>query len=138
MKIELHRVEEPFHFELKNENNVTVHIDASPEIGGHNAGVRPMELLLMALAGCSSIDVIMILNKQRQQVKEYHVTVDGERETGQDANVFKKIHIHFSISGEVAADKLQRAIALSLEKYCSVAKTLAHTAQITSSFEINP
>jgi putative redox protein len=137
MKITLKRINEPYHFEAFGENGKSVHIDASPAIGGTDAGVRPMELLLQGLAGCASIDVISILRKQRQQVNDFFVEVDGERETGKDASVFRKIHVHFMVNGPVEENHLQRAIALSMEKYCSVAKTLEKTAEITSSYKLN-
>jgi len=136
MKIELERKSSAFHFEAKNETGNSVFLDASPAMGGSGHGVRPMELLLMGLGGCSGIDVISILNKQRQNIGTFKVTIDGERETGNDANVFKKIHIHFEVSGDVESEKLERAIELSLDKYCSVAKTLKETAEITHSFTI--
>lgn len=136
MKIELKRIGEPYHFELANQNGNTVHIDASPQIGGTDKGVRPMELLLMSLAGCISIDVINILRKQRFSILDYRVSVDGDRETGKDANLFTDIVINFFLKGDVEEDKLIRAIELSLEKYCSVAKTLEKTANISYKYNI--
>ncbi len=136
MKIELDRIEKPFLFELKNEQGNKILIDASPAIGGTDQGVRPMELLLMGLAGCASIDVIHILNKQQISIDSYQVQVEGERETGKDANLFQDIKIHFVVKGKVEEEKLKRAIELSLEKYCSVAKTLEKTAKINYSYEL--
>ena len=137
MKIELKRIEEPFLLEAKNESGNKIHIDASTSIGGKDAGVRPMELLLMGLGGCSSIDVIMILKKQGIHIEDYSVEVDGERESGKDANLFKKIKIHFSFKGNLEDEKIKRAIELSLQKYCSVAKTLEPTAEINYTYSIN-
>lgn len=137
MRIELERIGEPYHFEARNETGNSVSMDAFPAIGGQGLGARPMELLLMGLAGCAGIDVISILNKQRQKFGDFRITVEGERETGKEANVFKEIHIHFNVSGEVEPEKLEHAIQLSLEKYCSVAKTLEKTAEITHSFSLN-
>lgn len=136
MKIILKRLEEPFVLQAVNESGNTVNIDASPDIGGKGTGARPMELLLMSLAGCSGIDVLSILKKQRQQVTNFEVEVNGERETGKLANLFVKIHIHYKCKGEVVEEKLKHAIELSLEKYCSVAKTLEKTAKITYSFSV--
>ena len=79
MKVELKRINEPYHFEATNQTGNSIHIDASPQIGGTDKGVRPMELLLMGLAGCASIDVINILRKQRFTIHDFKVTVDGER-----------------------------------------------------------
>ncbi|MCX8000846.1 MAG: OsmC family protein [Leptospiraceae bacterium] len=136
MKIRLQRIEEPFVLQAYNESGNIVNMDASPDIGGKGTGARPMELLLMSLAGCSGIDVLSILKKQRQTVTNFEVEVDGERETGKLANLFVKINVHYKCSGEVSEEKLKHAIELSLEKYCSVAKTLEKTAQITYSYEI--
>lgn len=138
MQVELFLKEEPFHLVAKNETGNEVHIDASFEIGGQNKGIKPMELLLVSLAGCTSIDVLLILQKQRQKVQNYRVVVNGERETGKEANLFRKIHIHYIFGGCLEQEKVSRAITLSLEKYCSVAKTLEKTAEISSSYEILP
>lgn len=137
MQIKLRRINSPYHFEASNETGNSVFIDASPSIGGTGMGARPMELLLMGLGSCSGIDIIHILNKQRQNVQEFYITVQGERESGKDANLFTKIHIHFEVHGEINRDRLETAINLSLEKYCSVAKTLEKTSVITHSYSIN-
>jgi putative redox protein len=91
---------------------------------------------LFGLGSCAGVDVVSILNKQRQEFTDFSILVDGEREEGQDANIFVKIHVHFKLKGNVEEEKFKRAIDLSLEKYCSVAKTLSKTATITSSFEV--
>lgn len=136
MNIELKRISEPFLFQATNATGNSIHIDASPQIGGTDKGVRPMELLLMGLAGCVSIDVINILRKQRFSVSDYSVSVNGERETGKDANLFTDILVHFVVRGDVEEEKLIRAIELSLDKYCSVAKTLEKTAKIRYTYKI--
>lgn len=136
MKIELERIEKPFLFEIKNEQGNKIHVDASASIGGSDKGVRPMDLLLMGLAGCASIDVIHILKKQQIEIDSYSVQVEGERESGKDANLFQDINIHFIVKADMEEDKLKRAISLSLEKYCSVAKTLEKTAKINYTYEL--
>ncbi len=136
MKITLKRIEEPFVLQASNESGNIVNIDASTEIGGKGMGARPMEILLMSLAGCSGIDVLSILKKQKQNVTNFEIEVNGERETGKLANVFVDIHIHYKCKGEILEEKLKHAIDLSLEKYCSVAKILEKTAKITYSFSI--
>ncbi len=136
MKIKLKRLKEPFVLEAENETGNKMILDASPEIGGSNSGPRPMELLLMGLAGCSSIDVLMILEKQKVKVIDYSVEVDAEREKVDHANLFKNIHLKFKVKGALAEEQVRRAIDLSLEKYCSVAKTLEKTAKITYEFEV--
>lgn len=137
MKIHLTRLDSGFHFEATNETNNKVSIDASESIGGGGKGARPMELLIMGLGSCSGIDILTILRKQRQEVSHFSISLDAERETGKEANLFTKIHIHFDISGQIEKEKLKTAIHLSLDKYCSVAKTLEKTAVITNSFSIN-
>ena len=95
-----------------------------------------MELLLMGLAGCASIDVISILRKQRFTIEDFKVTVDGEREKEKDANLFTDIVVNFFVKGDVEEEKLIRAIELSLGKYCSVSKTLEKTAKINYKYSI--
>ncbi|MCG6153745.1 OsmC family protein [Leptospira bandrabouensis] len=136
MHIKLNRIETPYVLEATNESGNSIRIDASPEIGGKNSGPRPMELLIMGLAGCSSIDVLMILNKHRIEVKDYSVEVDADREKIEEANLFKNIHMKFKVKGDFKEEQVKRAIDLSLEKYCSVAKTLEKTAKITYEFEL--
>lgn len=120
-----------FHFEAKNENGKTVEIDASPAIGGENKGARPMELLIMGLGGCSGIDVVNILKKQKIKIRDFDISIDAEREADAVPSLFTKIHAIFSFNKEVDPAKAERAVALSMEKYCSVAKTLEKTAKIT-------
>jgi putative redox protein len=123
-KIELSRVFSDFGFEATDENGHTVKMDSSPASGGHNYGVRPMQLLLMGLAGCSAIDVITILKKQRQEVTDYKMVVNGEREAGKEPSLWKDITIEFHLYGNIDEDKAGKAAELSVNKYCSVAATL--------------
>ncbi len=136
IKIELNRLNDSFHMEAVNEQGNTVHLDASPDIGGGNNGMRPMQLLLAAMGGCSSIDIINILKKQRQDLKDIKITVTGEREKDAIPSLYTNVHAHFKLFGNLDADKAEKAVALSVEKYCSVAKTLEKTAKVTYSFEI--
>jgi putative redox protein len=123
-KIELSRVSGDFGFEAKDEYGHIVKMDSNPEFGGIDYGARPMQMLLMGLAGCSAIDVISILNKQRQEVKDYKMIVNGEREAGKEPSLWKDINIEFHIYGDIDVDKAQKAVDLSVTKYCSVAATL--------------
>ena len=100
-------------------------------------GVSPMELLLMGVAGCSSIDIISILKKQKQKFKELTIEVSGEREKGELPSLFKKIHADVKFVGDIDYNKAFRACKLSFTKYCSVSKTLEATAKITYSVYIN-
>lgn len=136
MKIEINRLNDGFHLEATNENGNSVHLDASPDIGGTNQGMRPMQLLLAGLGSCSAIDLILILKKQKQDLKDLKITVTGEREKDAVPSLFTEAHTHFRLFGKLDKDKVQKAVALAVEKYCSVAKTLEKTAKITYSFEI--
>ena len=135
MNVELVRKNKGFHFEATDSSNHKVQIDAGPKVGGEDKGTRPMDLLLMALGGCSSIDIGLILKKQKQELKDFKLQITSERE---DAipSVFKKINLHFVLWGDLKEKKVVKSIDLSLEKYCSVAKILEPTAEISYSFEI--
>jgi len=122
-----------FHFEASNEGGQVVNIDASPAIGGENKGARPMELLIMGLGGCSGIDVVNILKKQKIDLTNFKISIDAEREADAVPSLFTKIHVTFIFDKDVDKNKAERAVSLSMEKYCSVAKTLEKTASITSS-----
>lgn len=139
MKVQLSRKDQDFHFEAKGASDIVVNIDAGENIGGHNAGARPMELLLMGLGGCSSIDLILILKKQRQKLIDIKLEIEGYREKieGTEMSPFKEIHIKFKLYGELSEQKVEKAIALSMEKYCSATAQLAPSANITTSYTIN-
>jgi putative redox protein len=124
VKIELERVNGAFGFEAKDANGHSVRIDTSPETGGENFGIRPMQLLLMGLGGCSGIDILSILKKQRQNVTSFRMRIEGDREPGKDPSLWKDITIVFEFEGEVELEKAEKACALSMEKYCSVSETL--------------
>lgn len=136
MKIEINRLNDGFHLEAVNENGNTIHFDASPDIGGTNQGMRPMQVVLSALGSCSAIDIINILKKQKQELKDIKIIVTGEREKDAVPSLFVETHTHFKLYGKLDKDKVQKAVSLSVEKYCSVAKTLEKTAKVTYSFEI--
>ena len=138
MKIELERVDDGFHMEGKGLSPVVVHLDGAVDIGGKNAGARPMELLLMGLGGCTSIDLILILKKQRQPLEDIKIEVTGEREqiAGTEMKPFKKINIHYKLYGTLDPAKVEKAISLSMEKYCSATAQLRPSAEITHSYEI--
>jgi putative redox protein len=136
VKIEIGRIGNGFHLEAVNEEGSKLHMDASPDIGGMNEGMRPMQVLLTAFGGCSSIDIINILKKQRQELRDIKITLTGDREPGITPSVYKQIHAHFKLFGDLDKDKVEKAVSLSVEKYCSVAKMLEKTATITHSFEI--
>ena len=122
--VEVLRVSNDFGFEGKDASGHTVKMDSSPESGGHNFGIRPMQMLLMGLGGCSGIDIVSILKKQKQTVEGLKILIDGERQTGKDPTRWKYIKIIFELNGTIEPEKAKRACALSIEKYCSVADTL--------------
>jgi putative redox protein len=135
MRIELERTSKAYDLEARNERGQKVHVDGATAIGGGDNAYRPMELLLAALAGCSAIDVIHMLKEPEGEAGELQVTVDGERNTESTPALFKSIHIHFEYGGAVAKEKFERAVQLSIEKYCSVAKILEKSADLTYSSE---
>jgi putative redox protein len=122
--IQLSRVHGDFGFEATDENGHSIKMDSSPESGGLNYGVRPMQTLLMALGGCSAIDVISILKKQRQDVVDYKMTISGDREKGKEPSLWQSVNVVFHLYGDIDPDKASRAVDLSINKYCSVAATL--------------
>jgi putative redox protein len=99
-------------------------MDSKPESGGVNFGIRPMQMLLMGLGGCSGIDIVAILKKQRQTIEGFDMKIEGEREAGVEPSLWKSINIIFELKGNIDMDKARKACALSMDKYCSVAQTL--------------
>ena len=130
MKISLKRLNDAVHFQAKNEDGNTVDIDGAPTIGGKNLGVRPMQLLLMGLASCSSMDMINILTKQKQVIKDYDVEVEATRDPENTPSLFTNILVKFLVNGEIDTKKAIRATKLSMDKYCSVSKIMEKTANI--------
>lgn len=124
MKITMNRVDDAFNMEATDELGHKVSIDSSRENGGKDNGVRPMHMVIMGLGGCSAIDVVMILRKQRQEVRDLQISIDAERETGKEPALWAEARLVFTISGKVDPGKAERAVDLSMEKYCSVAETL--------------
>lgn len=109
---------------------------AKPENGGQNLAPRPMETVLAGTGGCTAYDVVLILKRGRHDVRGCSVRLTSER-AAQDPKVFTAIHMHFTVSGRgLTAEAVERAIALSHEKYCSASIMLGKTAAITTSFEL--
>ncbi|HEY0030756.1 MAG TPA: OsmC family protein [Bacteroidia bacterium] len=124
MRIELKRMDDAFHFEAVSETGNVAHMDAGENIGGQNKGVRPMQMLLMGLGGCSAIDIVLILKKQRQVIEDFTISIDGEREQDKEPSLWETIVLHFKFKGKIDKEKAERAVQLSMGKYCSVSKTL--------------
>lgn len=129
MSLELIRVEEPFVFELRNEEGVVCGIDASPAIGGKGKGFRPMELLAGSLAGCASIDVLLILKKQRIIPTHFAIKIETKR-VDAIPSYFEEIKLIFEVNRDVPLEKLEKAIDLTLKKYCSVSASLKEEVKI--------
>ena len=124
VEIGLTRAEGDFGFEARDANGHVVKMDSNPESGGVNFGVRPMQVLLMGLGGCSGIDIVSILKKQRQMIEGFDMKIEGEREAGAEPSLWKTVNIVFELKGNIDIDKARRACALSMDKYCSVAETI--------------
>ncbi len=124
IEVNLKRVAGDFGFEGTDANGHTVKMDSSDESGGINFGIRPMQMLLMGIGGCSAIDIVMILKKQRQEVKDFSMKITGEREPGKEPSLWQEVKIVFTLTGTIDEEKATRACELSMNKYCSVAETL--------------
>lgn len=126
------------HFQGEGSSKVVTNIDASVTAGGSGHGSNPMELLLMAIAGCSGMDIVSILGKMQVKVKKFEMSVEGER-ASDHPRVFKDIEVVYKFWGEsLPEDKLQRAAQLSMRKYCSVVNMIDKVANLTYRIEINP
>ncbi len=137
MLVKLKRFDSDYGFEATNEAGKKLTLDAGPAIGGHGQGFSPMQAVLAAIGGCSGIDMISILKKQKQEITDFEMTVDGTREQGAVPAPFTAIHIIYHVMGNVDRDKAQRAADLSIEKYCSVSKMLEKSAKITYEVKVN-
>ncbi|MFT4608534.1 MAG: putative redox protein [Chitinophagales bacterium] len=114
----------------------SVVMDGAPADGGRDLGIRPMEMLLLGLGGCTAFDVVMILDKSRLKYVDCRVEIEAERAT-EIPKVFTKIHVHFVVSGKgIDPAKVKKAVDLSAEKYCSASKMLEAAAEMTHDFEI--
>ncbi|GAA4455787.1 OsmC family protein [Rurimicrobium arvi] len=124
VRLELHRADNAFAFEAKDAEGHTMRMDAAATIGGNNSGVRPMQAMLMSMGGCSGIDLVSILQKQRQEIGDIEMIIEAEREKDKEPALWTYVHITFRFGGNVDMDKAHKACALSIDKYCSVAATL--------------
>ncbi|MGM0545325.1 MAG: OsmC family protein [Bacteroidota bacterium] len=135
MKITIDHLED-LHMEAQNEEGGLIRMDGTTDIGGIEGGFSPMQLLLAGVGGCSAIDIIGILKKQKQDLQDLQVEVDGDRQSKDTYSEFTTIHINYIFTGDLDESKVERAINLSLDKYCSVTKTLEKTSDISHSYEI--
>ena len=136
MKVTVQKLDKEEHMEAQNEEGGLIRMDGKTQIGGLEGGFSPMQLLLAGIGGCSAIDIIGILEKQRQNLQNLRVEVDGDKQRGDTYSEFKTINLHFIFEGDLDPKKVERAIDLSLNKYCSVSKALEKGSEITHSYEI--
>lgn len=123
-------------FTAQTSSGHTLTVDGPPSIGGDNQGPRPMEMILLGVASCSAMDVVMILNKARQPVRDIHIDIQGTRADAVPA-VFTKMHLVFVVKGEGLSEKqVARAVKLSAEKYCSASIMLQASVEITHEYRI--
>lgn len=120
----------------ESETGHAVVLDGAPENGGRNIGMRPMEMLLIGMGGCTSFDVVTILKKARQPIVDCVAEIQAER-ANEVPKVFTKIHVHFVVTGDgLSQTQVERAVKLSAEKYCSASIMLSRSVEITHDFEI--
>lgn len=118
------RTEGDYGFTATDANNHTLRMDIPVDKGGSGNGFRPMQVLLAGLGGCSAVDVVSILKKQRQDLQNISISIDGEREAGKEPSLWQHAALVFELTGAIDEDKAYRAVELSINKYCSVAETL--------------
>ena len=135
MKIKLNRLNDDFLFECINDQGNSILLDNTTLPGAK--GVSPMQAVLMAVAGCSGIDLVSILKKQRQQIDTFFAEVEGERVQVDEAKPFKSLKVKFFLEGEIDPKKAKKAGELSFEKYCSVSKTLEPNVEISYEVSVN-
>lgn len=122
--INLKRIDDDYQFVTTDEAGQTLTIDIPVDQGGHGNGVRPMQALLSALGGCSGVDIVMILKKQKESIEHFEMVIHGERQVGKEPALWETIHIDFKLKGSMSKERAEKACALSMDKYCSVAATL--------------
>ncbi|WP_214228380.1 OsmC family protein [Pedobacter sp. B4-66] len=137
MEINLIRKNNKFNFEAQNPSGQTVELDAKPEIGGEGKGFRPMEMLLVGLGGCSGIDVVNVLTKQKEPLDDVKIKINATRKDQEMPPIFDVINIHFDLYGALNVQKVERALALTFEKYCSVSNILERSATLNFTYEIH-
>tara|TARA_B100000282_G_C31464269_1_gene368240 strand:+ start:45 stop:470 length:426 start_codon:yes stop_codon:yes gene_type:complete len=137
MNVSLERINKDYLFEVSNSDGKSVLLDNKSKSFGEIQGISPMELLLMGIAGCSSIDIIAILDKQKINPISLKMDVKGHRHENQVPALFYQIDINIYLEGSFSPEKAKRAARLSFEKYCSVSKTLESTAKINHKVYLN-
>ncbi len=136
MRITIDHIQD-MHMEAQNEEGGKIRMDGSTTIGGLEGGLSPLQLLLAGIGGCSAIDIVGILEKQKQDLRDLKVVVNGDKRKKDNYSEFDTIHLNFIFTGDLEPKKVERAINLSIDKYCSVSKALEKGSEITHSYEIN-
>ncbi|MBE9601756.1 OsmC family protein [Pedobacter sp. MC2016-24] len=137
MEINLVRKSGKFNFEAENSGGFTVDLDAKPEIGGEGKGFRPMEMLLIGLGGCSGIDMVNVLTKQKEPLDDVKISIKATRKDQEMPPIFDVINIHFDLYGALSVQKVERALAMTFEKYCSVSNILERSATLNYTYTIH-
>ena len=125
-----------YNFDLENDSGSVMKAQSKPAMSGVDDSFRPMEMLLGAIAACSSIDLRLILEKQRQRIDDIEITVEGKREDSKVPASFQEITLHYNLTGNIDATKAKKAVELALYKYCSVQKHLAGLAKIDHTLKV--
>ncbi len=137
MEINLVRKSGKFNFEASNETGFAVELDAKAAIGGEGKGFRPMEMMLVGLGGCSGIDMINVLTKQKEPLEDIKINIKASRRDEDMPPIFDVIDIHFNLFGDLSIAKVERALQMTFDKYCSVANILGRSATINFTYTIN-
>jgi putative redox protein len=137
MEINLVRKSGKFNFEAENSSGFTVELDAKQAIGGEGKGFRPMEMLLIGLGGCSGIDMVNVLTKQKEPLDDVKIAIKATRKEEEMPPIFDVIDIHFDLYGALSVPKVERALSMTFDKYCSVSNILGRSATINFTYTIH-
>jgi len=137
MEINLIRKSGKFNFEAENTTGFKVELDAKEAIGGEGKGFRPMEMLLIGLGGCSGIDMVNVLTKQKEPLDDIKIKINATRKEEEMPPIFEVIDIHFDLHGALNSQKVERALALTFDKYCSVSNILGRSATLKFTYTIH-
>ncbi len=138
MKITLKRINDAVRFEASNERGHAVIVEGGRNAGGQDEAPAPTELFMMSQAACTAVDIVELLKKMRQPLTHLEIEAEGLRAQDQVPKIFTGIHLHYKIYGNVAEGKADKAISMSIEKYCTISKMIDQVAKLTYSFEIFP
>jgi len=136
MEVNLIRKSGKFNFEASNEAGFAVELDAKPAIGGEGKGFRPMEMMLVGLGGCSGIDMVNVLTKQKEPLVDVKINIKATRRDEEMPPIFDVIDIHFELHGDLNPTKVERALQMTFDKYCSVSNILSRSATINFTYSI--